>query len=100
MSYEFDWSVLWEYRGLLLEGLKLTLMLFALGTVLSMAIGAVVGVCGASRSRAWRVLGECYVELNRNTPLVVKLFFLYFAFGLDSYTAAITGLAAHQRLHG
>ena len=96
MSYEFDWSVLWEYRGLLLEGLKLTLMLFALGTVISIAIGAVVGVCGASRSRAWRVFGECYVEFNRNTPLVVKLFFLYFAFGLDAYTAAITGLAVHQ----
>lgn len=96
MKYEFYWPVLWQYRNLLLEGLWITLFLFAAGTVLSLALGIVVGTLGAARSRAVRAFVEVYVEVCRNTPLVVKLFFLYFGFGLEAYEAAIIGLAMHQ----
>jgi polar amino acid transport system permease protein len=96
LKYQFYWPVLWEYRGLLLEGLKITLVLFAVGTVLSLALGILFGSMGIARSRVMRGIGEIYVEINRNTPLVVKLFFLYFAFGLSEYQAAIVGLAMHQ----
>ena len=96
MKYQFYWPVLWQYADLLLEGLGITLLLFAVGTILSMILGVVFGILGSSRLRALRILGEVYVEVNRNTPLVVKLFFLYFGFGMDAYHAAIIGLAAHQ----
>jgi polar amino acid transport system permease protein len=96
MKYQFYWPVLLQYADLLLEGLRITLFLFAVGTILSMILGAIFGMLGASRLRALRILGEVYVEVNRNTPLVVKLFFLYFGFGMDAYHAAIIGLAAHQ----
>jgi polar amino acid transport system permease protein len=96
MKYEFYWAVLWQYRALLLEGLRITLFLFAVGTILSVVLGTIFGTLGVSRFRLLRVLGEVYVEVNRNTPLVVKLFFLYFGFGLEAYPAAIIGLAAHQ----
>jgi ABC-type amino acid transport system permease subunit len=36
------------------------------------------------------------VEVLRNLPIVVKLFFLYFVLGLDAMTAAIIGLVTHQ----
>lgn len=96
MKYQFYWPVLLQYADLLMEGLRITLLLFAVGTILSMILGAIFGMVGASRFRALRILGEVYVEVNRNTPLVVKLFFLYFGFGMDAYQAAIIGLAAHQ----
>ena len=96
MKYQFYWPVLLQYADLLLEGLRITLFLFAVGTILSMVLGVIFGMLGASRFRALRILGEVYVEVNRNTPLVVKLFFLYFGFGMDAYHAAIIGLAAHQ----
>ena len=96
MKYQFYWPVLLQYADLLMEGLRITLLLFAVGTILSMLLGAVFGMLGSSRLRALRILGEVYVEVNRNTPLVVKLFFLYFGFGMDAYHAAIIGLAAHQ----
>lgn len=96
MKYQFYWPVLLQYADLLMEGLRITLLLFGVGTILSMLLGAIFGVLGSSRLRAVRILGEVYVEVNRNTPLVVKLFFLYFGFGMDAYHAAIIGLAAHQ----
>ena len=96
MKYQFYWPVLLQYADLLTEGLRITLLLFAVGTILSMLLGAIFGMLGSSRMRAVRILGEVYVEVNRNTPLVVKLFFLYFGFGMDAYHAAIIGLAAHQ----
>ena len=96
MNYKFYWPVLWQYRDLLIEGFWITMFLFVAGTVLSTALGLIVGTISASRLRSLRVLGEVYVEFNRNTPLVVKFFFLYFAFGLEAYQAAIIGLALHQ----
>lgn len=96
MSYEFDWSVLWQYRGLILIGLWNTLFLFFFGTVFSVAVGTIVGVCGVARNPILRLFAETYVEFNRNTPLIVKLFFLYFGLALDEFEAAIIGLTLHQ----
>ena len=96
MKYQFYWPVLLQYGDLLLEGLRITLFLFAVGTILAMILGVVFGTLGTSRFRVLRAVGEIYVEVNRNTPLVVKLFFLYFGFGMEAYHAAIIGLAAHQ----
>jgi polar amino acid transport system permease protein len=96
MKYEFYWSVLWQYRELLLDGFAITMALFIAGTIASIVLGTLIGVAGASHSRWARWLGEWYVELNRNTPLVVKLFVLYFGFGLDAYPSAILGIAIHH----
>lgn len=96
MSYEFQWGVLWQYRDLLWEGFKLTMFLFVSGALAAFVLGTIIGIFGAS-STAWRrIAGEVYVEVIRNTPLVVKMFFLYFGFGLGAYEAAIIGLALHQ----
>jgi len=37
-----------------------------------------------------------YVEITRNIPSVVKVFFLYFVAGLDALPAAVLGLSLHQ----
>jgi len=96
MKYEFYWPVIWQYRDLLLEGLGITMALFVGGTVASIVVGTLVGVAGASHQRWARTVGEVYVEVNRNTPLVVKLFLLYFGVGLEAYPSAIVGLALHH----
>jgi len=69
--------------------------------LISMLIGLVIAIAGAATLRfgaRWaRVPVKCYVELFRNTPLVVQLFFIYFGLpslgvGLEAGTAAIIGL--------
>jgi len=94
--YKFYWPVLWQYRAIILDGLLVTLVLFFSGGIAAIVLGTIFGAISAIPSRLARVACEFYVEINRNTPLIVKLFFLYFAFGLEAYPAAIFGLALHQ----
>ncbi len=63
----------------ILAGLINTVEVAALGIVLALVAGVVVGV--ARLSRNWLVgrLALAYVEVLRNTPLLVQLFFWYFA---------------------
>jgi len=93
MAYTFDFSSLWEYRAFFLQGVLGTLVLTVIGTVL----GVAVGILGAV-ARAWQlpVLAQLYagyVELIRNTPFLVQLFFVFFGlpslgFRLDAWEAA------------
>src|SRR3954452_7933476 len=82
MLYKFDFSFLLEKWPAFLNGAWLTIQL----TVLSIALGFLVGtVCALARvygGRALRTLVGAYVELIRNTPLLVQIFIVYF--GLSS----------------
>ena len=78
MRIELDFLAVLEQWPLLLKGVAWTLAL----TTLSASIGVVVGVaCAWSRTygATWLkwVVGT-YVELIRNTPFIVQLFFIYF----------------------
>jgi len=63
----------------ILAGLINTVEVAVLGIALALLVGVIVGV--ARLSRNWLVgrLALAYVELLRNTPLLVQLFFWYFA---------------------
>lgn len=81
MAYQFDWSVLWTGQSgqWLLDGLFTTLKLSALAWLLAAALGI---LAGALRTVALRPLSACgafYVEFFRNVPLLVWMFFWYFA---------------------
>lgn len=60
------------------EAARLTLLIGVLGIVLSLAVGVLCSAVEYSRIPVLRQLVSVYVELSRNTPLLVQLFFLYF----------------------
>jgi len=91
-----DWYVLWDYRWSLLNGLTLTIWLSAVSIVGSTIVGVVVGCLGTLPSFFLRRATGTYVETMRNIPVVVKLFFLHFIFGLDAIPAGILSLVLHQ----
>lgn len=78
MNYTFHFADVFAYGDLLLRGAWLTVQLSAISTVL----GLIVGIAGAlgrnSQITPVRWLATAYVELIRNTPFIVQLFFLYF----------------------
>ena len=74
-----DWSVLPENAGLLAQGLLVTLEVSALALVLALVLGVIVATLRVSPSVALRRIGTAYVEFLRNIPLLVQLFFLFFA---------------------
>jgi polar amino acid transport system permease protein len=78
MTYKFDFSFLVERWPAFLEGAWLTIQLTVVSIALGFALGtlcAVLRVYGGSVVR--RVIGG-YVEMIRNTPLLVQIFLVYF----------------------
>jgi len=90
------WSIAWEYREALLNGLMLTLQISAVSIVASTIIGMVVACVASLPGFFARRIASAYVEMLRNIPVVVKIFFFYFAVGLDAIPAAMLGLTLHQ----
>ena len=82
MSYKFDFEFLAERWPDFVAGAWLTIQL----TVLSIALGFVVGtICALARVYGGPVLRRVagtYVEVIRNTPLLIQIFIVYF--GLSS----------------
>ena len=68
-----------SYARVVVVGLLNTLLVSALAIVAATIIGTVVGVLRVSRNWLMRQLAAVYVELFRNVPLLLQLFFWYFA---------------------
>jgi glutamate/aspartate transport system permease protein len=86
MSKVLDWGVFFqelpgggeEYWQLLVSGVYWTLAVSACAWVIALAVGAVVGTVRTT-STMWMVrLGNAWVELFRNVPLLVQMFLWYF----------------------
>ncbi|BCF90430.1 MULTISPECIES: amino acid ABC transporter permease [Paraburkholderia] len=100
MSYTFDFSSFDMYAGMLVSGVGVTLGLTAVSTVLGGLVGiggAVVAVSGPKWARG---LIATYVELIRNTPFLVQLFFVFFGLPslgihIDEIQAAILAMTVN-----
>ncbi|MGM0611147.1 MAG: amino acid ABC transporter permease [Thermodesulfobacteriota bacterium] len=86
-GYKFDWSVLYERNSTygeilgfnLLEGLRLTIKISLISSAIALALGTFFGLGRLSAFKPLHALSTTYVEFFRNTPLLVQLFFWYFA---------------------
>ncbi len=81
LTYEFDWGVLWRYPyGMwLLKGLGLTIAIGMAAWIIALALGILIGTLRITRYRLLRWFGTAYVEVLRNIPLLVQLFFWFYA---------------------
>lgn len=70
-----DGEIVW---GPLVNGLLVTLEITAWAMVLTLAIGLVVAVLRRADSIAGRLLASTYLEVVRNTPLLVQVSIFYF----------------------
>jgi len=98
MSYIFDFSFLHEYWPNVVDGIIKTLYLSVVSMVLGLVIGSLTAVGRSYGPRAVRVVAVIYVELVRNTPLIIQVFWLFFGlavlqFRIGATNAAIIALA-------
>ncbi len=82
---------------LYLEAAKLTIYIATWGISLAFLLGLVVGIIRHLRIPVLTQLVVGYIELSRNTPLLIQLFFLYFGLPklgiiLSSEVCAVLGL--------
>lgn len=67
-----------ENAGFFLSGLLRTLELALATLALALVVSAVVGLASVSRLAPVRFAAACYVEVCRDIPLIVNVFFVYF----------------------
>ena len=79
----------WTNIRFLLEGLGLTLIISALAIACSIVLGAVISIMRGSSSRLLRGFAIAYVELFKNTPLLLWIMFTFFVAQLPPLHAAV-----------
>ena len=92
MDYQFDFGAVLQYSGLFLQGTAVTLCLTAVASFFGLSLGVGGAASLLSKHRCLRKLVTAYVELIRNTPFIVQMFFFFF--GLPSLGMRINAFEA------
>lgn len=93
-----DFEFIRSYYPMYVEAAKMTLGISLIGIVLSLVIGLACSMVKILEIPILKSVVNLYIELSRNTPLLIQLFFLYFGLPklgivLSSQACAIVGLA-------
>jgi polar amino acid transport system permease protein len=87
-------------QGPLLRGLMVTLQVSVVSFILSSLMGLVTALCRLSNLISLRIIARTYLELIRNTPLLVQLFFIYFVIApvmdLSRFSSAVLALSLFE----
>lgn len=110
LGYHWQWYRVPQYLvsindgqfvpGPLIDGLMLTLRITGISLILAFAFGLVTALLRLSSSFLGKALSRGYLEIIRNTPLLVQLFFIYFVlspvFEISAFTSAVLSLSLFE----
>ena len=92
MHYIFDFGWIWDYGPVILKGLFVTVELTLVGAVAGVFLGILCAWIRTLGPEMLRPPVATYVELIRNTPFMIQLFFIFF--GLPSVGVQLSELQA------
>jgi len=86
VHYRWNWSIFWQmtpegtgtYLHTLLVGLMWTLATGLAAWVIALALGSILGVMRTAPQRWATAIGNAYVDVFRNIPLLVQMFLWFF----------------------
>ena len=99
MGYNWDFLTVLSYWDVLLVGMKGTLVLFLVTVVIGLSGGLVMGILRYSRNPFVRFPATAFVEVFRNTPVLVQIIWFYYAlpvlvpFEVSPFLAAVLGIS-------
>lgn len=110
LGYHWQWYRIPKYlllsregalvSGPLVQGLLVTCRVTLVSFVLAFVIGLVTALLRLSRSIMGSALSRVYLEVVRNTPLLVQIFFVYFVLGpilgISRFYAAVLALSLFE----
>lgn len=101
MGYTLDWLPVWQASDALLGGLIVSLQIFAISSVGATLLGLLGALVMQSKSPVLRGLATGYVEVMRNSPSLVKMYFIYFGlptFGIfpSAFWSGVAALILHN----
>lgn len=91
MSYTLNFRVLLQYWDLFMDGVLLTVKICVGSMIISFFLGTLLAVMRQSKKPLERTVSTVFVELLRNTPFLIQLFFFYY--GLPQLGIYIDALA-------
>jgi His/Glu/Gln/Arg/opine family amino acid ABC transporter permease subunit len=92
-----DWSVVWQYRYELLHGVLLTIALTFVTMLVAVPGGILLAMMRLSKSRVFSGLSLAFVELFRNLPLILVVYWAFYVMPVlfdIQFSAFTTGLIA------
>lgn len=103
--YQFNFQPIFENLDLLLYGAWLTVRLSFMAMVLGLIVSVLGAVAKTSGIRALRWLVDIYVEVIRNTPFLIQIFFIFFGLpavgiAMSPNTAALVALVVNVGAYG
>lgn len=93
MNWQYIESVLPQFYSATFVTLKISLLSILLACVVGLLCSLVI----TYRIRVLNLIAHIYIQLSRNTPLLVQLFFLYYGLPkvgikMDGFTCGVVGL--------
>ena len=104
LKYSFDFSAPLAYWPDLLAGAWTTLTLSLASTVFGFMVGVLCALATTGRAAWLARVANVYIEVIRNTPLLVQVFIVYFGmssmgFQVGAFTAATIALVVNVGAH-
>lgn len=93
----FDWGMVWQYRGQLLQGLVVALEVASVALVIAVFVGLLVALGRMSKGPI-KWLAAIYVNVFRGIPAIVSVLWIYFGWSLllginlSPFEAGVTAL--------
>ena len=100
MGYQFDFAPVIANMDQLLYGALVTIQLSFAAMILGTVVALACAVAKTAGPRPLRFLVDCYIEVIRNTPFLIQIFFIFFALPalgirLSPNVAALTALTVN-----
>jgi polar amino acid transport system permease protein len=109
LDYDWQWDRIPAYivsvqnglkPGPLLHGVYVTIQISLVSIVFAFLFGLLSALLRMSNSFVAKFIAYGYVESIRNTPLIVQIFFMYFAvapiFDISAFASAVTALSLFE----
>ena len=110
LGYHWQWYRVPQYlvstadnqalAGPLIQGLMVTIRITAISLILAFIFGLTSAIMRLSHSILARTIARGYLEIIRNTPLLVQLFFIYFVLSpvldISGFASAVLALSLFE----
>lgn len=95
--FSLDWQYIQSVLPQFYAATLMTLKISFIGIALSILLGLICSVISTYQVRVLNKIVKVYIEVSRNTPLLIQLFFLYYGLTkvgikLDGFTCGVIGL--------
>jgi len=93
LNWQYIYSVMPQFASAMVTTLKISII----SIILAILVGLICSILITYRVRVFDKIVKIYIELSRNTPLLIQLFFLYYGLPklgikIDGFTCGVIGL--------